>query len=190
MQDFYKDYATEDLVAQYQSTGDEKILEEIMGRNKGLIFTIARSYNNIPNYELDELMEKGMIACWRAAQRYSKSKGVMFSTFLKVCVRQSYNRIYQRETSVGRFTGTNPESYEELAEIQRVTPTYDDHSGIEIDEFVNTLTGTTKAVIMFLLDGYTNGDIAKALDVKPATVTYHFKRIQLAYSRYRGEAFA
>lgn len=91
MQDFYKNYVTEDLVVQYQNTEDEKILEEIMRRNSGLISIIARSYRNIPNYDLEDLMEEGIIACWKAVQRYKPSKKVMFSTFLKVCVKQKEN---------------------------------------------------------------------------------------------------
>lgn len=106
---------------------------------------------------------------------------------LKAYVQRAFNRLYAEASRQKRYSGKEDTSYEALEEINREKAFFDDYSGLELREFVNTLTGTGKVVATLILEGCTNGEIARALKLTPATVSYHFKRIQKAYISYSVE---
>lgn len=195
MQDIYRSYETEELVAMYQSTQKEEYLQEIMIRNSGLLHGWVWQYRNIPSYDKEDLLEEAHIACWRAVEGYDPSKGVAFTTFLKVNVVQQLNRLYAEATRQKRFTGCLPDSYEELTEVNRdgvsmrsFTVECLELSEIEVKEFMESISGTIREVAVMLYDGMTKGEVAKALGITPASTTYHLKKLQQAYIAYFGEA--
>lgn len=181
------DYTNEELVEFFQSTQKEEYLKELMVKNRGIIHIIATTYS-IPAYDIEDLMEIGYIALWDATKYFDKSKGFTFTTLLKSFLKQEYNRLYTEAHRVKR--GGNKASvisWEELNEINKERYSYDDYSILYIADFLKVLTGTTKKVAELLLDGGTNGEIAKALSCSCATVSYHIKRIRQAYTAYMGE---
>ena len=195
MQDIYKDYETEELVAMYQTTQREDLLQEILTRNNGLMLMWANRYSNIPYADLDDLMEECRIACWRAVVAFDGAKGYTFTTYLKGCVSQNLNRLYNEATRKKRFTGSEHISYEELVEINREGGTEvessfsiecKEYSSIEVREFLDSISGTVKDIAVMLLDGMSKVEVAKALNCAPATVTYHIRRLQSAYIGYFG----
>lgn len=187
MQEKYRIFTSEELVAMYQTTQDEAVLQELMVRNNGLIYIWIMKYRNIPHTDPEDLQEEAYIALWRAAKAYDPSKGTTFTTLLKVYVQQAFNRLYAEATRQKRYSGMDDASYEGLEEINREKASFDDYSSLELSEFINTLTGTGKAVATLILEGCTNGEIARVLKLTPATVSYHFKRIQRAYISYNLE---
>ena len=187
MQEKYRVFTSEELVAMYQATQDEAALQELMARNSGLIYMWIMKYRNIPHTDPEDLQEEAYITLWRAAKAYDPSKGTTFTTLLKVYVQQTFNRLYAEASRQKRYSGKEDTSYEELEEINREKASFDDYSGLELGEFINTLTGTGKAVATLILEGCTNGEIARVLKLTPATVSYHFKRIQKAYISYSVE---
>lgn len=189
----YIDYETEELVVMYQSTQQEEYLQEIIFRNSGLLHKWAWDYRNIPQIEQEDLIEEGYIACWRAVSKFDLQRGISFSTFLKVEVSQQYNRLYNEATRKKRFRGSEPVSYESLTEINREGTDirneirFEDYSSVEVREFVEMLEDTTKKVCVMLVDGMSKSNIAKALGITPASVSYHVKRLQKAYIAFYAE---
>lgn len=193
MQDIYKRYEMEELVAMYQSTQKEEYLQEIIRRNTGLFHNWAYKYRNIPNCDTDDLVEEMYIACWKAVGGYDPARGVSFTTFLKECTYQQLNRLYNEATRKKRYTGTELASYEELTEIHKdgmsgssFSVECKELSEIEVNEFLESIGGTVKEIAVMLYDGMTKGEVAKALGVTPATTSYHIKRLQQAYIAYFG----
>lgn len=184
MQENYRNFTAEELVLQYQATQDEGILQELIIRNKGLIRIWVIKYRNIPHSDSEDLEEEAYIALWRAAKAYNPERGYTFTSCLKGYVQQAFNRLYEEATRHKRYNGMENTSYDELEEINRERASFDDYSGLELGEFIESLSGTAKAVAQMLLDGYTNGDMAKALSITPASVSYHCKRLQKAYLAY------
>lgn len=180
------DYTNEELVEFFQSTQKEEYLKELMVKNKGFIYTIASTYS-IPAYDIDDLMEIGYIALWDTAKHYDKNRGFVFITALKGFIKQRYNRLYNEAYRNKRNNGKTPLSYEEFDGINKEPYSTDDYSNLFITDFLKALTGTTKQVAELLLNGFSNGEIAKAVGCTPATISYHTKRIQLAYTTYAGE---
>ena len=59
---------------------DEKAVEALLGRYKGLVCKIARRYFLICG-ELDDMGQEGMIALYKAIKAYDASKDASFKTF-------------------------------------------------------------------------------------------------------------
>ena len=177
------DYSNEELAELFQKTQAEECLVELMQKNKGIIYTIASSYK-ISGYDLEDLMQIGYEALWKTANHYDPSRGYAFTTCLKGFLHRELNHLYNEAKRLKRGNGVEPVSYEELEEINRERATYDDYSGLELREFIESLSGTAKAVAQMFLDGYTNGGVAEALSITPASVSYHCKRIKAAYLAY------
>lgn len=177
------DYSNEELVELFQKTQAEECLVELMQKNKGIIYTIASSYK-ISGYDLDDLMQIGYEALWKTANHYDPSRGCAFTTCLKGFLHRELTRLYNEAKRLKRGKGVEPVSYEELAEINRERFSEDDYSGLYLDEFLSTLSDTTHKVASLILEGLTNGEIAKALGIAPSSVNYHYKRIKAAYLTY------
>lgn len=85
------------------------------------------------------------------------TRGVTFTTALKVFVRQHLNRLYNEVTCQKRYNGMDPASYEELVELHK-----DDVRGldcdrftqIEVDEYLEGLEAKDRYVVTLLLRGY------------------------------------
>lgn len=177
------DYTNEELAELFQKTQAEECLVELMQKNKGIIYTIASSYK-ISGYDTEDFVAVGYEVLWKAANHYDPSRGYAFTTCLKGFLHRELNHLYNEAKRLKRGKGVEPVSYEELAEINRERFSEDDYSGIYLDEFLSTLSDTTHKVASLILDGLTNGEIAKALGIAPASVTYHYKRIKAAYLTY------
>lgn len=178
------DCSNEELAELFQKTQDEECLVELMQKNKGLIHIWVMKYRNIPQSDPEDLQEEAYIALWRAAKAYDPDRGYTFVSCLKGYVQQAFNRLYTEATRQKRYNGVENASYDELAEINREKASFDDYSGLELDEFLSTLSDTTHKVASLILEGLTNGEIAKALSITPASISYHCKRIKAAYLAY------
>lgn len=179
MQEIYKSYETAELVVMYQSSHNENYLQEIIRRNSGLLHKWVWDYRNIPYHDEDDLLQEGYIALCRAVDSYSLERGVAFSTYLKTVVHQHYNRIYTEATRQKRFTGVSTTSWEELVEIHKESSIeFDLLSDMEVMEFINSLDGKVQYIAIRLLQGYSKGDIARALGITPASTSYHIKRLE------------
>ena len=188
MKEMYRNYKTEELVLRYQTTQDEALLQEIIVRNKGIMYLTARKYN-IPNVELEDIIQELYVACWRAASNYDPSRGCTFSTVLGGFARRQLNRLYNSETRKKRYNGVKNMSYDELDEINKeggseghgyFTVECEDIKAVEFNEFLNSLKLSDKerVVVNMLMNGDTKGEVAKALNCTPATVAYYCNRLR------------
>lgn len=179
-----QDLTNEELVAEYQKTHNDECLKMLMLNNKGLIFILASNYS-IPDHDLEDLMEEGYIALWKAADNYDPSRGYAFTSLLRGFVQQTYNRLYTNAHRAKRDGGEMPLSWEELEDINKEQSYTDDHTALAMEEIIGALTGATKSVAALLISGLSKGEVAKALGITAASVSYHVKKIQKAYIAYR-----
>lgn len=185
-----KNMSNEELVVGYRNTGNEGYLADLISQNAGLFNILAGSYvSSIPHSELEDLLSESYIAMMDAIKDFDESRGFTFSTLLKTYVRQRLNKIYNTETRKKRFTGSTPVSYESLVEINReagdsITTNIfsvecEDFSSVEFKELVSSLglNEKEKVVVNVLMQGGSKGEVAKCLNVKPATVTYYLRSL-------------
>lgn len=188
MQETYKNYEIEELVAMYQSTQNEVYLQEIFRKNEGLLRMWVWDYRNIPQYDDEELLEEGYIACWQAVEHFDPAKGYAFTSCLKGYIKQRFNRLYNEATRQKRYTGSDPVSWEDLEEINKEgSVEFELLNDMAVQEFLSSLEGKVQYIAINLLEGKTKGDIAKGLGITPASLTYHIKRLQQAYIAFFGE---
>ena len=183
-------HKNEDLVKLYKETRNEAYLQEIITQNTGLLNILVGSYvTSIPNAEREDLISESYIPMLRAIEDFDSSLGLTFSNLLKVYVRQHLNRLYNEATRQKRYTGSLPDSYERLAEINKeggdVTDSHftvecEDITSFEFRELLNSLKLNEKeqVAVDILMAGGRKGDVAKALNCTPATANYYFKSIR------------
>lgn len=180
----------EELVVLYRDSRDERYLKELITQNTGLINILVSSYlSSIPNAEMEDLVSESYIPMLRAIEDFDTSMDLKFSNLLKVYVRQHLNRIYNEATRKKRYTGSTPDSYERLVEINReggteldssFTVELEDISSVEFMDFLRSLNLNEKeqVAVNVLMAGGTKGEVAKALKCTPATANYYFKSIR------------
>lgn len=177
----------EDLVIEYQSTHNEELFRALLEKNTGLLHIIVMDYK-IPKYEIEDLLSESYIALIKAVDNFDPTRGVTFTTALKVFVRQHLNRLYNEVTCQKRYNGMDPASYEELVKIHK-----DDVRGldcdrftqIEVDEYLEGLEAKDRYMVTLLLMGYSLSDCAKAFHVANSSITWRIKRIRKSYTAYR-----
>lgn len=181
-----KDRTNEDLVIEYQTTHNEDLFRALLEKNTGLLHIIVMDYR-IPKYEIEDLLSESYIALIKAVDNFDPTRGVTFTTALKVFVRQHLNHLYNEVTCQKRYNGMDPASYEELVEIHK-----DDVRGldcdrftqIEVDEYLEGLEAKDRYMVTLLLMGYSLSDCAKAFHVANSSITWRIKRIRKNYAAY------
>ena len=182
-----KDRTNEDLVIEYQTTHNEDLFRALLEKNTGLLHIIVMDYR-IPKYEIEDLLSESYIALIKAVDNFDPTRGVTFTTALKVFVRQHLNRLYNEVTCQKRYNGMDPASYEELVEIHKDDVRgldCDRFSQIEVDEYLEGLEAKDRYMVTLLLMGYSLSDCAKAFHVANSSITWRIKRIRKSYTAYR-----
>ena len=182
-----KKRTNEELVALYQQKNDETALAELIENNEGLVASITYTYIYDNRSRAEELIQEGRIVIWEAACRYRGDGAATFATFLKACLTQRYNRIYNHDHAKKRFDGSAPVSLETLQEIHKDGEIKDRHFTVICGDYNVTelrllidqieLTDKEKVIVNIILDGGSNGDCAKTLGVKPSSISYYFRQI-------------
>lgn len=181
-----KDRTNEDLVIEYQTTHNEDLFRALLEKNTGLLHIIVMDYR-IPKYEIEDLLSESYIALIKAVDNFDPTRGVTFTTALKVFVRQHLNRLYNEVTCQKRYNGMDPASYEELVEIHKDDVRgldCDRFSQIEVDEYLEGLEAKDRYMVTLLLMGYSLSDCAKAFHVANSSITWRIKRIRKNYTAY------
>lgn len=176
----------EDLVIEYQTTHNEDLFRALLEKNTGLLHIIVMDYR-IPKYEIEDLLSESYIALIKAVDNFDPTRGVTFTTALKVFVRQHLNRLYNEVTCQKRYNGMDPASYEELVEIHKDDVRgldCDRFSQIEVDEYLEGLEAKDRYMVTLLLMGYSLSDCAKAFHVANSSITWRIKRIRKNYTAY------
>lgn len=182
--------SNEELVIAYRETRNEAYLQELISQNTGLLNTWANSYvNSIPKAEQEDLVSESYIPMLRAIEDFDAEAGVTFASFLKVYVRQHFNRLYNEATRQKRYAGYTPVSYESLVEINKesgeecdssFTVECEDMRDVEFRAFLNSIDLNFKeqVAVNVLMAGGSKGEVAKLLNCTPATANYYFKSIR------------
>lgn len=182
--------SNEALVKGYKESRNERYLAELIRKNTPLLRMLVDPYlATIPNSEYEDLIAESYIPLVRAVEDFDEARGLAYITLLKVYVRQHLNRLYNEATRKKRYTGSTPISYEALTEINKeggcemdsyFTVECEDVRAFEFQELLKSLHLNEKeqVVVNVLMDGGTKGEVAKALNVTPATANYYFKSIK------------
>lgn len=85
----------EELVQAYQN-GDKNALDQLLENNKGIVYSVARSYKGycIATLDIEDLIQEGYLGLMEAAERYdfNNSRKALFMTYALYWVRQRISR--------------------------------------------------------------------------------------------------
>lgn len=181
----------EQMVAEYNSTKDERVLQALIKANTGLLHLIITPYmGTIPNApEFEDLYQEVLgFPFMRAIKDFDSERGVAFTTLVKVYARQWLNRIYERENAQVRCADELPDSLNRLQEINKDGEIEDrnftvdclEYGSVEFRDFINSIDFTVreKVIVNMLMGGESKVDCAELLDCEKANISYYVRRIR------------
>lgn len=178
----YKKLNDNELIYMVQEN-DESSRDLLVKKYSPVIFKISNEYYKKYNghiYEFDDFYQEALISFYRALHTYNSSKGVLFYTFVVICIRRalaSFGRtIYNnknREDSVDineleyciEDTLENPiaiESYRELETIVR--------------DVIFSLSVEAGSILELKINGFTYKEIGELLDIPMSSVEFKSRR--------------
>jgi len=186
----YKGKSNEELVGMFKA-GDQEAFNALMEATEPLRYKVAQSFLNIPNSELEDLMQEGAILMSKAAIAYIPDGGAAFTTYLYSRLQKLYSDIFRAETAEKRNPHGMLMSFDQMDANSEYgedegnslgneffSVECEDYSMIEIRETLKalSLSGNETIAIQMLIEGKSKPEIAKALKVKTPTVHSYVKR--------------
>ncbi len=150
---------------------------------KGLI----KNYR-LNSLEREDLIQEGMIGLFQAIESFDKQKGVKFSTYSMVCIK---NRIYNSLNSIWKHkkkideekdieeivSGNNPESDTIKSELS-----------VNIENAISHLSELEQKIIEKYLNNMSYKNIASELEISTKKVDNILMKIKLKLTRYLNES--
>lgn len=177
------DLSQEELVREYKKTGSEEVLKDLLERNRGNYLFWSCGYE-LQGVDKSDVLQEACLATVIAIKYFDTENGAKFTTYLRSCVIQRYNRIYAQQHSYKRGNGALARSWEELEEIHKEQYTEFDYTEAVVKEYLATLTGVHHSIATMLYEGWSKKQIAEKLNITPATVTYYIRQLQQITNKY------
>ena len=87
----------DETLLQKANMGDENAENTLLERYKSLVVKIARGYF-ILGWEMEDIVQEGMIGLYKAIKGYNKSKNTTFKTFATMCIKHQIQSAIKRQT--------------------------------------------------------------------------------------------
>ena len=182
----------EETLLQLYKQGDNFALEELLKQFKPIINQIVRKYFLI-GAEIEDLMQEGMIALYRAITTFEIGKDANFRTYARVCIERAVLNAIKSANSkknmpLNNFVSLNTPKEEEDEE-NFVYMAYEDSNPESIllykekyDKLFNIATQNLsffeKNVLELYLDGLNYNEIAERLDKATKSIDNALTRIK------------
>lgn len=153
--------------------------EEMYSENQKLVYKAMSVY--FPTYAGDEdYLQIARMGLWKACQKYKSDKGVCFSTFAIICIR---NEVFM-ELRRGMAKQRRPKA---IPHIPFFDPDFagaeDDYSDVEITEFALLLPERERMVLDYLLS-VKAPKYSESLEISRAEYKEALENIREAYREY------
>lgn len=187
----------------YKDFNDFELLDYIYGQNEDaneillykyrpLIVSIAKKYQpKDGTFDLNDLVQEGMLALNSAITNYNDSKNANFGTFAKLCIERriaNYIRSFRRDKNKVLSEAISYDLEEDnsmdkfladksLEPLTMVTNLEDDK--LLVEQINKDLTKLEQEVFHLKLKGYDYKEIAKRLNKSPKAVDNTIQRIKV-----------
>lgn len=177
--------SNEVLVKEYKATNSERVLQDLINQNYGTLKALAVSYaRNMTYSDVDDLLSESYMEMLNVINDFDESRGYAFNTLLRTYVSRRFNAIYNHENVKKRQAPENAVSLNDELSDELGVACVD----ISVDvtmrevEFRQVLAGINfnereQVAVEILMAGGSKMDIAKSLNITPATVSYYIKSI-------------
>ena len=136
----------------------------------------------------EDLISEGMVGLCKAANNYDPDRGVRFSTFSSMCIRnemlmflRKLNRQVNAEVSLQDTIGYDADghelTYEDIIEDESQTP---DHFIVDTlaKDFTESQKPLDREILKALQAGHKQSEIGKMLGIKQPTVCRHLRAMK------------
>lgn len=164
--------------------------DQLFENNIGLVYYVAKRYASIylenPNIR-DDMIQEGFLALWRACQLFDESKGNSFSTYATTSIRNkmvcfAVRYLKRQSTLVSLEDPINTDEKEPLVYKDIIADEQSDVQDIithdQIFNIAEQLGETAKSVLLKLIEGCTQDEIAKIVGISQPTVSRTIKKIR------------
>lgn len=157
----------EELI-QRARAGDASAFVELMERQKGTMYKVARSYLHNDADAADAISET-VLACFEKLDTLHQPR--YFRTWLvRVLIRKCQDMLRERKRSV---------PLDEITEVGREEP---GHARVEFLALLDSLDEKYRTVLLLYYgEGFSVGEIAQAMDLKVETVKTRLKRARAGF---------
>ena len=188
----YKDYNDNELIS-YIAEGNEDANNLLIEKYKPLITKVATKmlpYCESNGYDLNDLIQEGMIGLNHAIDRYHEQKDVLFYTYAKLCIERKIISVV-----IGSNRGKNKVlnesiSYDDeetnlLSILKDSTPSPEEVMiDLELEKDLNDkikgeLTDFENQVFQLLVSGFLTQEIADMLDKDKKSIENAIQRIRI-----------
>ncbi len=178
---FYKVLTDDEL---FSVIKNDKIAEnEFYSRYKGRVINILRKYR-IRSPEREDLIQEGMIGLFQAIENYDKTRGVKFSTYANVCIKNrvlnALDLFWQHRKNIDKdqdieeiVSGNNPENY-----------TLDTEYSELMKDGVRKLSSLEQKILEMYIDKKSYKTIASELEISTKKVDNILVRIRMKLTAY------
>lgn len=77
---------TDEMLSQCGQKGDDKAVNQLLGKYKSLVNKIARSYF-LTGGDMEDIVQEGMIGLYKAIMNYNAKRSASFKTFASTCIK-------------------------------------------------------------------------------------------------------
>ena len=170
----------------------------LLEKYKPLIFKISKKYLNLGKkigYELEDLIQLGNLGLLEAMRYYRQNKNILFYTFIMRCIENKIKTEIKYQLTNKRKMLSETISYDQIVEgtdrplidfiedKDAINP-YEEMIEQEIEEnyikFIQSLPIEVAVAFEMRIDGFTNKQISKFLEIDDKTIT---RSIQFAKQR-------
>lgn len=180
----YKKYNDNELIYMVHEN-DEDSTNLLIEKYYPIIFNLSREYYSKyedSGYELDDFYQEALNAFYKAIYTYDSSKGVLFYTFVIVCIRRHL-------TSFGRKISKNINTIDSidigdleycLEDINENPNTINSFKGLEkiIKDMIFKLPLDLGSVLELKVNGFTYKEISILLDIPISSVCFRVRRVR------------
>lgn len=139
------------------------IPEDLFENNQKLVYYVYQNTIIINNKSTqswkDDIIQEGMLALWRACNRFEEKQGIAFSTYAYTCIYNAmscyvHRRIYRHSNNVA---------------LEEDLPAVDQYDSWEYSEIVHSYlekrcSKDTQFIMQKVFEGYSQREIALMLD--------------------------
>jgi RNA polymerase sporulation-specific sigma factor len=166
-------------------------MNKLFEQNSNLVYRVYHDKIEDKKYAeeyCDDLIQIGMIALWKACNKFDPNKGTKFSTYAYASIYKSMLCFLQRESKrlsnsasfsspVQETDGVEGYTYEEVIPSYQYTVEEFELEQV-IDEVTKEMRHNASTVIDLIRKGYTQDAIAKQLGITQSNVSRILKRFR------------
>ena len=176
----YKKYNDNELIYMVQEN-DEVYADILLNKYSPIIYKLSIEYYNKYNgyiYEVDDFYQEALSAFYKAINTYNSDKGVLFYTFVVVCIKRalsSFGRLLSTDISNNIDIDKVEYCIEDTNENPLVRESY---RGLEevLKNVIFSLSIEAGSILELRINGFTYKEISKLLDIPISSVEFKSRR--------------